>query len=481
MSQRRLFYITDLEGDLGYFTRILNHKKCPIFVDKRKPGTTPLSGLPYGFLKRDGITRKSPPKAPTITNLFDLEHFSLEFKDDSTELVFGGDLFDHGQDICLAHALLDLKARYSSRTHLILGNRDINKLIMPRIYEDAASHTAKEAECMLFGIDRSKLPEALSRTSEVSYPEYLKSTNRVSSDLADPVSFLQWGLKYKMGSSRAFIHRKNELEATLGTDVSEREVADSFFDAAKIGGAYCEYLRNASIMTVIDSILFVHGGINDDNVGVIPDPNAKWYEQKEKARNLMKEGHDFFSWRNELEAFKNRELDDWMNGRGNKGEALRMYAIPKRVAPHSVVVGSFVDLHGPAYSSLNVIEYLLQSGISTVCAGHQPCGDSPAVVQQPGGFTMIDADNSYCGKEHSTDTNSRWKGLNIVEFGENGVCTLEGCRADGSPFLYQVGTGVDNNSGGKLLGRSVGDGWWVKVRLAVRRSHTDILLSKYEG
>ena len=48
---------------------------------------------------------------------------------DGCEFVFGGDAVDKGNgDIRFVRAMLRLKKRYPDRVHLIVGNRDCNKL-----------------------------------------------------------------------------------------------------------------------------------------------------------------------------------------------------------------------------------------------------------------------------------------------------------------------------------------------------------------
>lgn len=50
---------------------------------------------------------------------------------DHCHFVFGGDVCDRGVgDIRVIRELVELKSRYPERVHLLMGNRDINKMRM---------------------------------------------------------------------------------------------------------------------------------------------------------------------------------------------------------------------------------------------------------------------------------------------------------------------------------------------------------------
>lgn len=55
----------------------------------------------------------------------------------NTQFVYGGDTVDKGNgDIRLVRALVGLKKRYPDRVHLLVGNRDLNKLRLPSELSD---------------------------------------------------------------------------------------------------------------------------------------------------------------------------------------------------------------------------------------------------------------------------------------------------------------------------------------------------------
>ncbi|KAJ1616086.1 hypothetical protein T492DRAFT_896219 [Pavlovales sp. CCMP2436] len=81
-------YVTDIEGNRDFFDQYVRTSKV---------------------LERDGQER-------------------LRLRD-GCELVFGGDVCDKGDgDLYVAGELLGLKRRHPGRVHIILGNRDVNKL-----------------------------------------------------------------------------------------------------------------------------------------------------------------------------------------------------------------------------------------------------------------------------------------------------------------------------------------------------------------
>ncbi|GET85774.1 hypothetical protein, conserved [Leishmania tarentolae] len=334
----------------------------------------------------------------------------------------------------------------------------------------------------------------------------------------DAVSFLQWALHYKLGGPNAFTHRRQELrelaammaegceaaaaaaavppaagaEAVIDSSTYDEDavVAASFFTAAQPGGVYYEYIRAGVLSVVLDGVLFVHGGVNARNAGFVPSLEATSYaEQVALGQWWLPEiappevaatpnvscATSALDWLAALERFKAAAFSDWVNDAGLRGEALRAYVYPRFVAPHSVVVGTVMSTDGPHYIPLTVAAYLLQSGIHTVCAGHQPVGDTPAIIRQPGGFTIIDADNSYCGRGNKFCTRFNHRGAAVMELlfqlpdghGDDKDTTphnaaaapsliVHGYRADGAPFEFDVYSD-------SRVGRYVGDGWWVRL------------------
>lgn len=346
-------------------------------------------------------------------------------------------------------------------------------------------------------------PDGVKLTPDVSYTQFLKlcppagGVNGTAPPHADPVSFLRWALIDKLGSPDAFEHRRRELAVlhalSRSTEpsveaMSDAAVARSFFRAAQPGGVYYDYLQLGRLAVVLDGILFVHGGVNAHNIGFVPDADAPFRVQTvdpdapESQRELRDGNYSpvvvqmagrrlqpqprsdgaadgVTEWVRQLDAFKTRCLDQWARGEGNRGEPLRFYAVPRRLVPCSITVGSFIFRHGPRFAPLETAKFLAAGGVTTVCSGHQPVGDAPVSVRQPGGFLMVDGDNSYCGRGNRFchGYNGRGKAVTAMVFNEDGAGALRihGTRADGRAFDY------DGND--PLLGRHCGEGWWVKL------------------
>lgn len=133
-------FLTDVEGDGLYFDRFVQNSKVLEF--------------------------KPRPPCFKADEYFPYSH-ELAFKEDG-KLVYGGDVCDKGgQDLYVLRQLIKLKERHPTRVHLLLGNRDINKLRMidelqPKPHKgvywlrqrapdrnDAPLETAKRLEWML--------------------------------------------------------------------------------------------------------------------------------------------------------------------------------------------------------------------------------------------------------------------------------------------------------------------------------------------
>lgn len=600
---RRISYITDVEGDFSYFQRFVCISRVLQWEDTGAPsshnirGPQPLVDWPQSrscitsheerwapLQSADvpprptvGSTHAAPVTAapsagkdsaavsgdtaqppnvntdggahydPTYSHLVDVARHRLTFTDTTSHFVFGGDAFDHGADLTFGHVLLDFKRRFPDRVHLLLGNRDVNKMVLyPRMAREVGGLPPDVAENMCFALPQLSRDAAVAAamTEQLRYREYLakRSTQhsqetphpvvpdaaaerRSSSSegtsqsslspephalVTDSVTFLQWTLKHKLGSPNAFDHRRQELKdlqalhcsrGDSSADVRDADVAASFFAAAQPGGVYYEYLRLGVLSVVLDGVLFVHGGVNGSNAGFVPSLSATAYAEQITAGEwwlpevapapaaaadaaapgnaaeanaaatavaLTTRRRSALEWLSALSSFKDAAFAEWCSGAGLSGEALRSYVYPRVVAPHSIAVGTVMQLDGPHHICLPAAAYLIESGIHTVCGGHQPVGDTPAVVRQPGGFMIVGADTSYCGRGNTFCTAYNRRGAAVMELvfdsgSDDDACdaaaaalTAHGRRADGAAFDFDL-------NGDLRVGRYVGDGWWVRL------------------
>nr|CCC94101.1 conserved hypothetical protein [Trypanosoma congolense IL3000] len=406
----RIAFVTDVEGDLTYFARYVDWSKVVSWKDGR-----------------------------------------LTFRDSASHFIYGGDAFDRGCDISFSKALMAFQDEYPSRVHLMLGNRDINKMVFGSPVVEALQHThllPSLAQKIIFpGV--LMCPDG--REKGVSYEDFLRERNMPL--VTTKATLIQWMLTHKMGSAHTFEHRRKELCQLGYGEQGDEGVADSFIGSAQPGGVYYEYLKRGKIATIIDGILFVHGAVVDENVGVVPrseDTSESGALSEDSASNFVLQRQSAEEWVSALNGFKEVQFQQW--SAGGKGAALRQYALPFEYSPHSVVVHSLTAPGWPRYLGLGGVEFLNRSGISVVCGGHQPTGDSPSVVQQPG-LLSISADNSYCGGDGT-------RGSSVVEilFDDDGAVGISGRRVDGATYSFMAPDGV--------VGRHLGDGWWVKLKVS---------------
>ncbi|KPI83659.1 hypothetical protein ABL78_7298 [Leptomonas seymouri] len=609
--RRRIGYITDVEGDFSYFQRYVCISRVVKWEGESPPDAqvdTNKSRDAQGVDLRNGAVRWAPLQSPVVprqtsptapaaasaprscpfpspegggtptsspqtpvvdaqqdggeppySHLIDVSRYRLTFQDKTSHFVFGGDAFDHGDDLTFGHVLLDFKRRFPARVHLLLGNRDANKMVLyPRIALGVAGMEADAAENNCFTLPPLSEDEraAAAMMEQLRYKDYLllqrhpapltapetatitataSPSNAGAGEqlVADRVTFLQWALKHKLGCSNTFEHRRHELEALRrlrdssdashrggAVVVSDSEVADSFFTAAQPGGVYYEYLRASVLSVVLDGVLFVHGGVNGRNAGFLPSLAATTYAEQRVAGEWWlpelqpgpaaaevgervarapspahtltpptptAKGKSALEWLSALSSFKVTAFQEWASGTGRCGEALRGYVYPRVVAPHSIAVGTVMEQDGPHHICLPVAAYLAESGIHTICGGHQPVGDTPAVVRQPGGLMIVDADTSYCGRGNAFCSHCNKRGAAVVELvfdsgddseadaavSDHGEASppstatsslvVHGLRADGEPYEMDLFADL-------RVGRCVGDGWWVRLPPSVAPS-----------
>ncbi len=281
--------------------------------------------------------------------------------------VFGGDAIDrgpHGRRI--VHTLLEAKQRQPGQVVLLAGNRDINKL---------------------------RLPRELGGEPPTRTPDDVRGGPRPA--------LLRWIFQHTMGAPAAFDFRRRELAEERGAvvgDVREDEVADSYLEDLARGGPLRAYLAAGQLAFRHGDTLFVHGGLSEASLGAVPGRPTR-PDASEPGAPL---DVDVDAWVVELNAWYREQMDAFAAGRlaGSTPawQPLIAYQAPapgSRHNPGSVVYGRSVDDHnnlrlpGPP-----VIAALARAGITRAVVGHTPSGDSPSVGRL-GRFQMICADNSH--------------------------------------------------------------------------------------
>jgi Calcineurin-like phosphoesterase len=267
--------------------------------------------------------------------------------------VFGGDAIDRGPDgRRVMRTLLEARRQQPSQVVLLAGNRDINKLRLARELNGAP----------------------LART-----PVEVRGAPR-------PV-LLRWIFENTMGARGAFEFRRDELRRTSGS-VSDEDVVASFLEDLGPGGLLRDYLSAGQLVHRIGNTLFVHGGLHEHSLGVVPTGTRV---------------EEVDAWVEALNHWYREQLEAFAEGRLTRDgtpawEPLIAYQAPsagKRLNTASVVYGRMADEHNhPVLPSSALIATLARSGIRRLVVGHTPSGDCPSLLREEE-FELILADNSY--------------------------------------------------------------------------------------
>ena len=393
----RISYVTDVEGDLEFWKK---------FVQRSHALTASTNGTT------------------------DLHNIQLK---PNAHLVFGGDSVDKGgRDLAFLHSLLDLKTRYPNNVHLLLGNRDINKM---RIAAELAPNNWLPAELHPGVYWRQRANQdggpATPATFLASQPPHLREDTLASR--------LKYMLQDNMGSPRAFELRRSELalESMNNEPVSDERVLESYLDSIQSGGCMRRYLEQAQLAVLIEGHLFVHGAVRSVSMGIVP--------------GISRREPDVHAWVSSLNAFAKAEVIAWADsvdsgraqewrghadcyggagrsidkslpceradnivsaaerwGRGffdRPGGRLMAYGMARQpdgqLSP-TVVYASYLHNGHPVPLEEDVIEYLSKGGVKTVVVGHQPHGDAPVVMKcvseaDGSSVTVVTADSSFGG------------------------------------------------------------------------------------
>ncbi len=326
-------------------------------------------------------------RSPLVT----LEGEVLRVRDGAT-FVFGGDAIDRGPwSRKIVRTLLAAREAQPNGVVLLGGNRDLNKL---RLARELAGHPPKRAP------DEAK-----------AWP---------------PGQLLKWILAHTMGAPDAFAHRRAELAAERTRDpstIEDDDVAQSFVDDLRDDGDLARYLGACQLTWRAGHTLFVHGGVAEEALAVVPGHPvtdlANFDDAVWRARL-----DDFYA--GQMAAFRARAIE--ADGRPAWESAI-LYQAPRaglKLNPGSVVYGRMGDdQNNPALPSRATIDALQRCGIRRVVVGHTPSGDTPSIVRaaataQP--FEVLVCDNSRSRVETASvvtlrDEMSRIEGRCVLDDG----------------------------------------------------------------
>lgn len=317
---------------------------------------------------------------------------------DGVTFVFGGDAIDRGPAARkIVETFLNAKAEYGGRVVLLAGNRDINKL---RLIAE------------LNGDPPEKAPD-------VPRPELLK-----------------WIFANTMGAPKAFEHRAAELQTTDG-----ERVVQSYLDDLQPDGPLRRYLHACQLGARLGATLFLHGGLTDENFGVVP---------------TMARVDTVSEWLANLDTFYRAQLaGDW--------EELIAYQRPipgTHENQESVVYARPTDdTTNPHLPPGDAIARLRAEGIFRHVIGHTPSGDCPAILRD-GDFELLCCDNSYgrieLGSQVSLDDDRvRVRAHSELDDGRFVAIEVDAVRGEPGPL------GLRDRETGQLVKARIADGEWL--------------------
>jgi hypothetical protein len=321
--------------------------------------------------------------------------------------VYGGDVPDRGPSSRrLARTLVEARLRYGDRVILLAGNRDINKLRLPR---------------ELGGCPPERAPRD-----------------------APGADLLRWILAHTMGAREAFEHRRSELVEEEGPGDDEA-VVRSFLDDVQPDGITRRYLDEARLAWRSDDALFVHGGIPARAFLTVPGaPDASGVDAWIDSLNRW--------YHSQLGAFDRdptptASVPEWWSL-----IAYQMPRLPERNNDESIVYGRNTG-HGnnPVLPPEPVREGLRAAGVRRLVVGHTPNGDFPSIVTGEDGFSLIVADASY----PRTATCPQ-----VLLDGERTLVRGRVLLEDGRELAAEAELPADD-----AVGRRDADGWLCKARL----------------
>ena len=396
-------YITDVEGNMTFFDKYVNISKIVGWVNDKKD--------------------------------------RLKFKKDDSMFVYGGDTQDKGDnDVRFVNLLLKFKEDYPDRVIFIIGNRDANKLRFPsELFENYTDEKA-------FLKKYNNFPYWGEKESRVTLKNYLKKNN-FKLNIKNRLKYI---LKHTMGcKDDSFERRRRELSIILKKDINsvkDEDVVSSFLNSvmpipknvnSSNDNYMLKYLINGKIAHIFGKHIFVHGSINEKNIGYVP-------KSKENIEDIN-------IWVDKLNQWFHKELIEYIKnpkygGISKKRKACSIidYSIPSVSATtNKSVVYSDNLKDGNGYpKNKKVIKQLNKSGIYSIISGHKPHGDCPLVIRDKN-LIALSADISYSNANYLKEKNKisddiRGKAVCEVLLYFNGDIKVHGILANNRKYNYII-------------------------------------------
>jgi len=410
--------------------------------------------------------------------------------------VFGGDVCDKGiGSIRITRLLVALKKKYGDRVRFIMGNRDINKMRWTSELDDFEIQHLDDVPGPYWVKEeirvspRQFLSKVIDAQGTAPTPE---SKAAALLKLNTPANRVRWMLEATMGSAGDFERRKQELSIITGKqEISDEEVVESFLSSVRPGGEQYEFLKLGQLAYIHEETLFVHGGINKENMGYVPfashrfasikdwvnalnawykeqfdewDAHRTWAHSPKASLPLLRE---FLStpYRVDYQGRPSKEeYDDRTKWQGRGAHRLLDYVVPGTVG--SVIYTHMFNKHNNCQLVDPAVgKKLNEFGIKRLVVGHQPHGHSPAVMKDEF-LEVIDADTSY---SDMTAKDNRGKAASSVVIKGKDV-SVNGILPNEDKIDYTIS--LTEGHGDQFIGKRVYYGeekhdnsFWVKAKL----------------
>jgi len=281
----RIGYVADVEGHWDYFLEYVQRSNV-LYWEEHEGHNTNIS--------------------TTTTNNYGITFQRLKLRP-NTHFVYGGDSVDKGPgDIRLCRALVDLKKQYPDHVHLLVGNRDLNKIrFSSELSDDDMERPIEDIKRPFWDSNAKSYKEHL---EEVKQTHAATKSDCTLDDLNTKTERLRWMLKHTLGCPDTFefrreeiayldkiygsypptcethesspvptvLHRTNDVDVDT-TKVTDEDVVESFnYEINHSEGSLRQYLHHASIASIIGNTIFVHGAIDRLTMRFVPSKYSKF-------------------------------------------------------------------------------------------------------------------------------------------------------------------------------------------------------------
>jgi hypothetical protein len=424
--------------------------------------------------------------------------------------IYGGDATDRGpNDLETLQLLVDFKQKYPNQVHLLVGNRDIKMtrlpielhphLIKERIKTTKSPYWIKPSS--LLPIDLIKEQMIHQSIHNTTIDDYMKLLSIEQCQIL----YLQWMLKYTMGSPEAWNYRMKEIIHSHNSthhQTIQHVTLQSFLSATNPihDGIQAKYLRMGQVAVQIPhtGVLAVHGAITEQNIGLIPGVGPL---NEKNENNACITPHDVIpcaspplltDWIKQLNLWYEKQLEHWHKDIQKHHshpilspiglDSLNRAVLPVENRPKFPMTADYLtDKRGFQNIPNTVSNYLKSNGISLLLTGHQPIGDYPAVLRSDAvrlpsesptpGLLFLNGDTSYggFGRSDFSMTNPRGPVAHLTEIEVFKPGTMEvhvnGIISDGSTVNQTWRIENGNIVGDPFIGRVVKGHELVQCRL----------------